>query len=111
MRRCCLTGAIFRLRCWSCATSPDLDLRAARLRAERDVLEKAIMRANGTLAAAAKLLGISRPTLYTLMEAHGLAPTALAGLDGAGDSAAVASRSPESEASEPRHPASTSTVR
>ena len=46
---------------------PDLDLRAARLRAERDVLQKAITRSNGTLATAAKLLGISRPTLYELM--------------------------------------------
>jgi two-component system, NtrC family, response regulator len=91
--------------------SPDLDLRAARLRAERDVLEKAITRANGTLATAAKLLGISRPTLYTLMEAHGLAPAALAGLDHASDPAAVAAASPENEASEHRHPASHSTVR
>ncbi len=54
----------------------DLDLRAARLRAERDVLQKAIARSNGTLATAAKLLGISRPTLYTLMESHGLNPSA-----------------------------------
>jgi two-component system NtrC family response regulator len=53
----------------------DLDLRAARQKAERQVLQKAIARSNGTLATAAKLLGISRPTLYTLMEAHGLAPT------------------------------------
>jgi two-component system NtrC family response regulator len=51
----------------------DLDLRAARQKAEREVLQKAIARSNGTLATAAKLLGISRPTLYTLMEAHGLA--------------------------------------
>ena len=53
--------------------TPDLDLRAARLRAEREVLQKAIARSNGTLATAAKLLGVSRPTLYTLMESHGLA--------------------------------------
>ncbi len=51
----------------------DLDLRAARMRAEREVLQKALARSNGTLAAAAKLLGISRPTLYTLLEAHGIA--------------------------------------
>ena len=51
----------------------DLDLRSARLRAEREVLHKAIARSNGTLVAAAKLLGISRPTLYTLMESHGIA--------------------------------------
>ncbi len=49
-----------------------LDLRAARLRAEREVLQVALARANGTLSVAAKLLGISRPTLYGLMEAHGL---------------------------------------
>ena len=50
----------------------DLDLRAARLRAERDVLQRALARSNGTLAIAAKLLGVSRPTLYTLLEAHNL---------------------------------------
>jgi len=85
--------------------TPDLDLRAARLRAERDVLEKAITRANGTLATAARLLGISRPTLYTLMEAHGLAPAALAGLDAGNDPAHA--DAPERG----RHPASPSTVR
>jgi two-component system NtrC family response regulator len=50
----------------------DLDLRAARLRAERDVLQMALAHSNGTLSAAAKLLGISRPTLYGLMEVHGI---------------------------------------
>ncbi len=50
----------------------DLDLRAARMRAERDVIQRALARSNGTLAAAAKLLGVSRPTLYTLLEAHNL---------------------------------------
>jgi two-component system NtrC family response regulator len=49
----------------------DLDLRAARLRAEREVLQIALARSNGTLSVAAKLLGISRPTLYGLMEVHG----------------------------------------
>ena len=48
-----------------------LDLRAARLRAEREVLQVALARSNGTLSVAAKLLGISRPTLYGLMEVHG----------------------------------------
>ena len=50
----------------------DLDLRAARLRAEREVMQMALARSNGTLSAAAKLLGISRPTLYGLMEVHGI---------------------------------------
>ncbi len=54
------------------ATIVDLDLRAARLRAERDVLHLALAHSNGTLSVAAKLLGISRPTLYGLMEAHGI---------------------------------------
>jgi len=48
------------------------DLRSARSRAERDVVQRALARSNGTLATAARLLGISRPTLYTLLEAHGL---------------------------------------
>lgn len=50
----------------------DLDLRAARMRAEREVVQMALARSDGTMAAAAKLLGISRPTLYSLIETHGL---------------------------------------
>ena len=42
---------------------PDLDLRSARLRAEREVIQEALARSNNTLSMAAKLLGISRPTL------------------------------------------------
>jgi two-component system, NtrC family, response regulator len=51
---------------------PDLDLRAARLRAEREVLSAALARSNNTLATAARLLGVSRPTLYGLLESHGI---------------------------------------
>jgi two-component system NtrC family response regulator len=50
----------------------DLDLRAARLRAERATIERALARSNGSLAAAARLLGISRPTIYGLLETHRL---------------------------------------
>jgi two-component system NtrC family response regulator len=50
----------------------DLDLRAARMRAERDAIERALARSQGSLAAAARLLGISRPTLYSLLETHGI---------------------------------------
>jgi two-component system NtrC family response regulator len=53
-------------------TIVDLDLRAARLRAEREVLQMALAHSNGTLSVAAKLLGISRPTLYGLIEVHGI---------------------------------------
>jgi two-component system NtrC family response regulator len=52
---------------------PDLDLRSARLRAERNVVQESLMRSNNTLAIAARLLGVSRPTLYGLLEAHGFA--------------------------------------
>ena len=50
----------------------DLDLRSARMRAEREVIRMALQRSQGTLSTAAKLLGISRPTLYGLMEQHGI---------------------------------------
>jgi two-component system NtrC family response regulator len=42
------------------------------LRAEREVLRAALARSNNTLATAARLLGVSRPTLYGLMEVHGI---------------------------------------
>ena len=54
--------------------APDFDLRAARLRAERQILQRALAHSNNRLAAAAKLMGISRPTLYGLLETHDLMP-------------------------------------
>jgi two-component system NtrC family response regulator len=62
--------------------APDLDLRTARLRAEYDVIKAALARSNNTLALAARLLGVSRPTLYGLLEAHGLANEADRAADG-----------------------------
>lgn len=47
-----------------------LSLRAARARAEREVLQLALAQAGSNLSKAAKLLGISRPTLYDLMQQH-----------------------------------------
>jgi two-component system, NtrC family, response regulator len=47
-----------------------LGLRAARARAEREVLHLALAQAGSNLTKAAKLLGISRPTLYDLMQQH-----------------------------------------
>jgi two-component system NtrC family response regulator len=52
--------------------APPLDLRSARRRAEREVLAQALARSGGTLSAVARLLGVSRPTLYGLLETHGL---------------------------------------
>ena len=51
---------------------PDLNLRTARGRIELEMLQRAIARSNGVLTNAAKLLGISRPTLYAMMEAHSI---------------------------------------
>ena len=48
------------------------DLRTARARAEREVIQRALARSDGRLSTAARLLGVSRPTLYALLEAHGL---------------------------------------
>ena len=48
-----------------------------RPRAERVVVLKALDRSGGRYAGAAKLLGVSRPTLYALMEAHDLSVDAV----------------------------------
>jgi len=49
-----------------------LDLRDARLRAEAQVLRQALSQTGSNVSQAAKLLGISRPTLYDLMRQHGV---------------------------------------
>jgi len=48
--------------------APDFDLRSARDRAERAVIERALLREQGNMSRAARLLGISRPTLYETMK-------------------------------------------
>ncbi len=50
-----------------------LDLREARRRAERDAIEMALAQAEGNISKAAKLLGVSRPTVYDLVQEHGVA--------------------------------------
>jgi len=49
-----------------------LDLRSARHHAESTVLRQALAQTGSNVSEAAKLLGISRPTLYDLMRQHGL---------------------------------------
>jgi len=49
-----------------------LNLRAARQRAEAQALRQALAVARGNLTRAADLLGVTRPTLYDLLDRHGI---------------------------------------
>jgi DNA-binding NtrC family response regulator len=55
------------------AADEDLSLHAATARLERRFIIRALERAKGNRSAAARLLGIGRPLLYTKLEEHGLA--------------------------------------
>ena len=50
-----------------------INLRAVREAADRRAIGDALARADGNISATARLLGISRPTLYDLIKAYGLA--------------------------------------
>ncbi len=49
-----------------------LNLRQVRERAEIGALRRALARADGNISKTARLLGVSRPTLYDLLRSHGL---------------------------------------
>jgi len=49
-----------------------LNLRQAREQAERQAITRALTQTDGSVAQAAELLGITRPTLYDLMAKIGL---------------------------------------
>ncbi len=49
-----------------------INLKAVRDGADRKAIRRAIARTEGNISNAAKLLGISRPTLYDLIKQHGL---------------------------------------
>jgi putative PEP-CTERM system response regulator len=49
-----------------------LNLRAIREAADRKAIAEALARADGNISQTARLLGISRPTLYDLLKAYGL---------------------------------------
>jgi two-component system NtrC family response regulator len=52
-----------------------LNLRAVRNRAESDAIRQALAFSHGNLSRAAELLGITRPTLYDLLEKHSISVT------------------------------------
>lgn len=49
-----------------------INLKAAREMADRRAIRRAIARTDGNISGAAKMLGISRPTLYDLLKHYGL---------------------------------------
>jgi two-component system NtrC family response regulator len=49
-----------------------LNLRAARELADRKAIRQALVRADGNISGASRLLGISRPTLYDLLKSYDL---------------------------------------
>jgi two-component system NtrC family response regulator len=49
-----------------------VNLKAARERADQQAIRHALARADGNVSGAARLLGISRPTLYDLMKSYDL---------------------------------------
>lgn len=49
-----------------------LNLRHARDNAERNAIQTALRRTGGTVSKAARLLGVSRPALYNLLDKHGI---------------------------------------
>jgi two-component system NtrC family response regulator len=51
-----------------------VNLKAAREAADRTVIRKALAQADGNISSTAKLLGISRPTLYDLLKQYGMQP-------------------------------------
>lgn len=51
-----------------------LNLKTARQRVERETIEVALNQSKGNISKAANLLGVSRPTLYDLLDEHGLSP-------------------------------------
>jgi two-component system NtrC family response regulator len=49
-----------------------INLRAAREAADRRAIHQALVRTESNISATAKLLGISRPTLYDLLKQYQL---------------------------------------
>jgi len=56
------------------AAGPDLNLRGVRREAEVRAIKRALVYSSGNISRAAKLLGITRPTLYDLLEKYDIKP-------------------------------------
>jgi two-component system NtrC family response regulator len=54
------------------SSSLNMTLKDARERAEREALQRALVQVGGNVTQAAKLLDVSRPTLYDLMRYHNM---------------------------------------
>src|SRR5579863_9548225 len=77
-----------------------LNLRVARQRAEVQAVRQSLAVAKGNLSKAADLLGVTRPTLYDLLEKHRIG-AAQFGKSGAAASTAAAPAAASESASEP----------
>ena len=55
-----------------CSETQVLNLKSARETADRRVIRHALARSEGNISSTAKLLGISRPTLYDLLKQYGM---------------------------------------
>ena len=65
---------------------PNLNLREVRRDAETRAVHRALVYASGNISQAAKLLGITRPTLYDLLAKYGLSAEAYSKKAAQGDS-------------------------
>jgi two-component system NtrC family response regulator len=54
--------------------APNLNLRVVRQNAETRAIREALARTAGNISRAAEVLGVTRPTLYDLMEKYGITP-------------------------------------
>ncbi len=54
------------------SSPPSLNLREVRKHAESEAINRAVVHTQGNISQAAKLLGITRPTLYDLMGKYGI---------------------------------------
>jgi two-component system NtrC family response regulator len=52
--------------------APDLNLRSVRQRAETLAIQQTLIRTSGNISRAAEILGITRPTLYDLLNKYGI---------------------------------------